>query len=424
MQKRFLLLAVLFFVMLKGHTQYTYTWSTFTTTNSGLPDDLVTSLVYGSGDTLWIGTAAGLAYITDSVVFPATDFPAYYITSLAIDRHNHLWIGTAGNGCYKRLAPGNYTEYSASSTSGSLSSNQILAIHHDGDSTWIGTDGEGAFLFYNNGWTQYYSGNHPLSWPIDQVNFITTDSQRRVWWGTSQNGIVRKTPGNSYWKFTPDSGLRSAFVRHIRLAGDSIVWVGMGNTTGDSSLAMLNINTHQLIHYYDQGTGTFQQQNTWQTFIDSYSRKWIASSQLDHGLLAYNDTTWTSFEELTSGILSNRTYAVAEDAGSRIWTGTFRGLSVNKKISTLTVPELPVLIAGVYPNPVMQELHISYTALGLETSVQLFTLTGQCVAQQKIQTLPGEIYNHNMEVYSLPSGLYLLHLRSDNFSKTMKVVKL
>lgn len=421
---RYFLLWIFCFLSFGMNGQSTFSWSTFTTQNSDLPDDLVTSLAYGQGDTLWIGTAGGLAYVLDSVVQEEITFPHYYITSLNIDQQNRLWIGTSGNGVFLRNQGGSYTALNTSTTGGQLNNDQILSVYNHGDSTWIGTNGDGVFLLYNNVWTQYYSGNHPFSWQIDQVYSISSDNQNRIWWGTAQNGLVRKTNTGNYWKFTLDSGLRSNFIRHFILQGDSAVWIGMGNINGDSALAYLNLNTRNLTHYYNQGTGSFTHQNTWNILADSQNKKWIASNQIDHGLLEYNDTIWTSYEEISSGILSNRTYALAEDDSTRIWVGTFRGLSVNKKISTLGFSEIPVLSSAIFPNPVGSELNVHFLPIGLLSTVTLYDMSGKELLNMEWDTPSQSIMETKLDVNNLMPGLYIVKISSDNTHSFHKIIKL
>lgn len=403
--------------------QYTYSWSTFTTTNSGLPDNLVTSLRY-TPDTLWVGTAAGLAYVVDSVVSHATDFPDYYITCLDADEQGNLWIGTAANGCYQRLGPGNYTAYT--STPGELTSDQVLAVHCDGDSTWIGTDGDGIFLLYNNNWTRIHSGNHPLGWSVDQVYSITTDAQHRVWFGTSGTGVVRKPVSGPYWKFDPDSSLRYSWVRKILLQGDSLLWIGMGNTAGDSGLARLYLPSSNLYHYCDTGGNTFVQQNVWDILIDAQNRKWIASNQINHGLLLYNDTVFTAFDQFTSGLLSNRTYALAQDDAEKIWVGSFYGLSVNQVISTLQAPAADdYLYAHIYPNPVRDQLTLQYASLtGQPCRLWITDLQGRNIWEQENTAPQNTAGILNLDAMDWPPGMYLLRIQAGGMYNTMKIIKL
>jgi|GEM_PF-5588259 len=422
--RRILLPVIAILLPVFSFGQFTYSWSTFTTGNSGLPDDLVTSLAYTSEDTLWIGTASGLAYLKDSTVATETEFPLHYITALATDDAGALWIGTAGNGCFRRLGPGNYVPYNTVTTSGQLTTDQILSLHCDGDSTWIGTDGEGLFLLYNSGWNHFHSGNHPFAWQIDQVYSVTADAQNRVWFGTSQSGAVRRNVLGTYWKFGQDSGFRYNHVRKIALQGDSLAWIGMASTGGDSALAAYNINTGTVRHYGSPDPNGYIQQNVWDIFIDSDNRKWIASNQTEHGLLLYNDTAFTAFGEFTSGILSNRTYAVAQDDSNRIWVGSFRGLSVNKTISTLSVEPAPLLVAGVYPNPASDIIHLNFSSEDQEVSISVLDLGGRTLMNRSVSCIPGALTTADLDISSCPPGIYLLRIFTGNFVKNLKVIKL
>lgn len=130
----------------KAITQYVHdVW----TTEDGLPQNSILSIVQTRDGYLWVGTWNGLARF-DGVrftVFDRGNTPAKknnYIYALYEDRQGSLWIGTGGGGL-SRLQDGEFTNYT---TQAALSNNDVRAIYEDrAANIWIGTLGSGLNRF-------------------------------------------------------------------------------------------------------------------------------------------------------------------------------------------------------------------------------------------------------------------------------------
>ena len=78
------------------------TWTVYDTTNSGLPDNNITSIAIDNNGNKWIGTYYGLVKF-DGATWTVYDrsnsgLPDNYVTSIAIDNNGNKWIGTYGHG--------------------------------------------------------------------------------------------------------------------------------------------------------------------------------------------------------------------------------------------------------------------------------------------------------------------------------------
>lgn len=95
------------------------------------------------------------------------------------------------------------------------------------------------------------------------------------------------------------------------------------------------------------------------------------------------------------------------------------------KATTLNINEInrtPEI--KVYPNPVSQQLHIvlesKKTSSGEYMNLKLFNLAGHTVIAKEIITVQSII---NLDVASLPAGIYTLHLFNSNSNFIQKVIK-
>lgn len=73
-------------------------WTNYAAVDSGLPDDVVTSVVIDNQGTYWVGTRFGLASFNGTVWTTYTTVNSYlpdnWINTLQVDMFGNLWIGT------------------------------------------------------------------------------------------------------------------------------------------------------------------------------------------------------------------------------------------------------------------------------------------------------------------------------------------
>jgi ligand-binding sensor domain-containing protein len=119
-------------------------WTVYNTSNSGLPDNSVWSIVLDGAGNKWIGTnGGGLAKFdgTNWIVYDTSNsgLPHNQVMSLAIDGAGNKWIGTKWDG----LAKFDGTSWTVYYTSNSgLPSYSVWSIVIDGaGNKWIGTEG-------------------------------------------------------------------------------------------------------------------------------------------------------------------------------------------------------------------------------------------------------------------------------------------
>ena len=135
-------------------------WTVYNTSNSGLPDNHVSSLAIDGSGNKWIGTWDGLAKFdgTNWTVYNTSNsgLPDNWVSSLAIDGSGNKWIGTGGwrfdyswGGGLAKFDGSNWTVYDTSNSG--LPTNTVLSLTIDGSGNkWIGTTG-GLAVFNEGG---------------------------------------------------------------------------------------------------------------------------------------------------------------------------------------------------------------------------------------------------------------------------------
>jgi ligand-binding sensor domain-containing protein len=171
------------------------TWTVYDTSNSGLPSNVITCLIYYS-DTLWIGTNEGLATF-DGINWNVYDLESFsglsnYVTSIKVDKSGNKWIGTSD-----RNDNGGVLTHFIEWDWVSLFSDDIRCIEIDhSDNIWIGKDFNG-LIKLATGWTEetifdsvkvYNTSNSGL--PNDWIYSIALDDMGNKWIGTREGGLA------------------------------------------------------------------------------------------------------------------------------------------------------------------------------------------------------------------------------------------
>ena len=145
------------------------------------------------------------------------------------------------------------------------------------------------------------------------------------------------------------------------------------------------------------------------------------------GYIGYNDTTRTLSP-------TQRYTLVDQTVGQNMWAGimTETGIAYQTmitgdtevKTSTANIPEEPVLYAG-YPNPFNCSTTLSFNLPEkLNVSLKIVSLYGRTIQTLVQDELEPGMHTVEWDGEGLPSGCYLVHLKTDRFLRTQKVVLL
>ena len=271
-------------------------WTRYTSSNSLLPSDYITSIAIEDSGIIWIGTCDGIAKLNGSnwTVFNAknSNFPIDSISSIVIDQYNNKWIGFSktlyGTGyCYGGAGFAKFDNQKWTffhEDNSALPSNNIYSIAVDKfGNKWIGTT-NGLVKYKGETWEIYNSSNSNL--PGEKVNSISIDYYGNRW---------------------------------ISILTDE--WSGIGHYLG---AGLAKINDTSLTFFSHSNTGLPYR---WihSIVIDSVENKWIGT--YGNGLSKFDGEVWTNYYKSNSGLISDTINEIVIDTLGNLWIGTFNGLS-------------------------------------------------------------------------------------------------
>lgn len=185
-------------VLLRQHNQSDY--DQFTTEN-GLPDNRVMSLLVDDDNGLWVGTRSkGIAYLPQKgekwQYFVHTEsensLPANGVTDIYQDSRGDIWVATYNGGLSRKVGNGFENFFADAEVEHKLSSNRVMQIHEDLQGyLWLATeDGLNRYDRRNKRFSRYQ--HNPLdndSISSDMVWNILEDEVGNFWIATEGNGV-------------------------------------------------------------------------------------------------------------------------------------------------------------------------------------------------------------------------------------------
>lgn len=130
----------------------------------------------------------------------------------------------------------------------------------------------------------------------------------------------------------------------------------------------------------------------------------------------------SSIDKLTfnAGIM---TLSNKDETYSSVMISEIQSMIFNDNTVTSETVEYQSSIFNLYPNPVIDELHLQYSVFTSEkVQIQIVDLLGKIVLQQSLENHSG-INNINFPVKQLRHGLYILRLQNETQFKTSKFIK-
>jgi ligand-binding sensor domain-containing protein/tRNA A-37 threonylcarbamoyl transferase component Bud32 len=329
-----------------------YNLETYTTEN-GLPQSSVLTMVQTRDGYLWLGTYEGVARF-DGIQFQVFDIAntpemeSNRIKSLLEDRKGTLWIATSGG--LLRYHKGSFKNYThkdglannfvvcvcqdrqdriwAGTTQGlnclengviiNLTQAQVLAgsyisalVEDNEGNLWIGTSGNG--LYRTDAKTGKIRRCTIKGCPGNlDIRTLYKDSQGRIWIGTAGKGMVMNQTG-TFKLYTKKEGLSGDDVRAIFQDSNGTLWIG---TNGQG----LNTFKNGFFSHWDSNQGFFS--SPIRTILeDKEGSLWVGTrdglSQLKDGKFVIYNTK--------NGLPVDSVRTVFQDQAGDIWIGTVNG---------------------------------------------------------------------------------------------------
>ena len=285
----------------------------YNSANSGLPDNMISSIARDVNGDWWIGTDNGLSkfdgtnwtvYNSDNSPLPRND-----VGCLAIDAQGNKWFGVFMGGLVK-FDGTNWSIYNTENSG--LPENDIRALVIDADGNkWMATNGGGLAKFDGANWTVYNTENFAL--PGDRIWALAIDTDGSIWIGGS--GLT-KFDGTSWSVYNEDnSQLPSNTVRCIAIDMDGNKWIGTYK-----GLAKFD-GTNWTVYKAESLLG-FMDEDIYSIAIDANGNKWIGYCD---SLVKFDDINWTVYDTGNSQLPYNYITSLEIDANGDKWLGTFWG---------------------------------------------------------------------------------------------------
>ncbi|MCB2220255.1 MAG: T9SS type A sorting domain-containing protein [Bacteroidetes bacterium] len=400
-------------------------WTLINSSNSGLPDNRVSCIAIEANETKWIGTYSTNMWPWYRFSFTSFDgsywtvydpdnseLPYDIVNSIAIDQNGTKWIGTGGGylcegGGLASFDGNNWNSYDTSNSP--LPSNYISSIAVGINGTkWVGTDIGGLAAYDGTNWTVYNTSNSGL--PDNSITSLAVEENGIIWIGTATyNGACLTTFDGTNW--TVLDTVSGVHITTMVFDGNGKLWIG---THGDGLLTFENGN---LVVYNTSNSGLPDNGIT-SLAIEDNEVVWIGT---DSGLSAFDGINWNTYNTSNSGLAHNHINSIVTDQNGSKWIGTYNGLAVfNENGIPFGIDEPSVGIwqsaVSIYPNPASNIVSL-VSQPGIEViSLEILDIQGKVVMHQLIMKNE-QSYN----ISHLPKGLYFIRIHT---SKGIEVKKL
>jgi diguanylate cyclase (GGDEF)-like protein len=323
------------------------------TSDAGLPQNTIETIIQTHDGYLWMGTEEGLVRFdgTRFVVSDRQNAPALgsaFVSALFESADGTLWIGTYGGGL-ARLRNGRIEAFHPEL----LGSDRIRTIHAAANGVLFVATAGGGLLRIDGDRVRRFTTRDGL--PVDRIWTVIGDGAGGFWVATHGGGVVRWRNGRVEQRITAHEGLPNDFARAMWRDADGTLWIGTDGggfaewrggaivrvvTTKDglpSNLirALRRDRDGSLWIATDGGLARWRgdraevltaadglPSSIVRTLIeDREGSLWIGTTG---GLVRLNDTRFLPFTR-KEGLTAEAARAILEDRDGRMWVGTDGG---------------------------------------------------------------------------------------------------
>ncbi|MCD4747895.1 MAG: hypothetical protein K8R59_00865 [Thermoanaerobaculales bacterium] len=301
------------------------TWTTYDTSNSPLPNDIVYAITEDLDGDMWFGTAYGCAELSGASWTVFTDLGGgatnVAVRGIDVDSSNQIW--TANNPS-DYGDPGGVSMYDGATWTrldpdpDSIGQYFLSLIVDDSDNVWAGSWTNWVFVYDGAVWAHYDSANSELVGK--NIEAFEVDSSGTVWIGNHESfgspapqGMTT-FDGSTWTTYTPaNSGLPESFVYSISSTGANLYF-----GTGGMWTAGFDGTTWE---YFEPSN---EPHCNWITAIDEGEVGALPSALYFgtefYGVAVLSGGAWSSYWTGNSGLGDNSVNDVHVDDGT-LWVG-------------------------------------------------------------------------------------------------------
>jgi len=359
----------------------------FNMINSGLESDNILSVMEDVSGNIWIGTLGGGVSVysreSNSIIpFGNNEqlnggLSNNYIYSLLQSANGTIWIGTWRG--LNKFTPGQFrfTHILHGQGKNLLNSNMVWSfLEFSSDIVWIGTENGINILNKQNGSISNITtkSGHALKPPSNKIRAMFRDSDKKLWIGTLDAGLVCFDPmsnsnkyffadnntdnqslaGNSVWSIVEDNDDKSIWVAtdggvsrifkdgksvHYRhepenphsISQDEVYWILKDKAnniwlTSFSGVDIYNRDKDNFNKFEDGNHAKLSTNRILSAFEDSRGNIWFAT--MGEGVSKFDPISGKMIVLTeTVGLANNTVYNIIEDTKGFIWVTTNQGIS-------------------------------------------------------------------------------------------------
>jgi ligand-binding sensor domain-containing protein len=407
-------------------------WLVYKSSNSGLPDDWVTSVAIDEWGDKWFGTNyEGLTKFSNNswFVYNITNsgLPVNDVRSIAIDGSGNKWIGTWDGGIAK-FDGTNWTVYNKANSD--LPDNRIKTMAIDGlENVWIGTWEGGLAKFDGTNWAVYNTSNSDL--PDNRVKSVAIDHLGNKWVGTTEGGLA-KFDGTRWTIYDmSNSGLPDNFVMSLAIDESDNKWIG----TYSAGLAKFDGTIWTV--YNGTNSVVFQGWGCYCLTIGVTGIVWIGTGQ---GAIKFDrPPDGDYFTTRNSGLPGNWIQSITSESNGNTWIATWGGVGVyneqgfervDEKATDFISSPLEIELLSNYPNPFNSVTVIDYRLSKVRPIVlKIYNFSGQIVKTLVDEKQDPGYYSVKWDGTdsngcAVVNGVYIYTLQTDGYRQSGKALLL
>lgn len=303
-------------------------WQRWTSHDSKLLSDSVTSIGFDQDDHVWLGTYKGVQSFDGA---SWTDF-----TDLQHIPSNDIWdIQSVGNTMYfatrtSLTAYDGSTWTSYTTTNSSLVNTPVLCLEDDGmGNLWAGTARGLSKLSAAHEFTSYKHATVPAM-PYDGIQDVTGGIKGDVYLSfISTVGLVRFPLGNAamaqYFKqdSIPNFPRGAVYIMCLAVDHAGALWAGTAKN------GVVRITSTGATQFTRSNTPALRNDTITSLAVDECGNVWVATQG---GVAMYDGTDWFSFTKSSGQLPNDYVYVVEVDHAGHVWFGTKGGLTEFKPL--------------------------------------------------------------------------------------------